>query len=70
MERKALRQGLWIIALGAFFLILTFVLYDLSYIKSDRLILYYIPSAILVVLGVVAVFVSRRAPQGNSVKKQ
>jgi len=70
VERKALRQGLWIIALGAFFLILTFVLYDLSYIKSDRLILYYIPSAILVVLGVVAVFVSRRAPQGNSVKKQ
>ena len=70
MERKALWQGLWIIALGVFFLILIFVLHDLSYIKSDRLIIYYVPSAILVALGVVAVVVSRRAPQGTSVKNQ
>jgi len=70
VERKALWQGLWIIALGVFFLILIFVLHDLSYIKSDRLIIYYVPSAILVALGVVAVVVSRRAPQGTSVKNQ
>ena len=70
MERKALWQGLWIIALGVFFLILIFVLHDLSYIKSDRLIIYYVPSAILVALGVVAVVVSRRTPQGPSVKNQ
>jgi len=70
VERKALWQGLWIIALGIFFLILTFVLHDLSYIKSDRLVLYYVPGAILVVLGVVAILLSRRLPQGTSVKKQ
>ena len=70
MERKALWQGLWIIALGVFFLILIFVLHDLGYVKSDRLIIYYIPSAILVVLGVVAVVFSRRALQGTSVEKQ
>ena len=70
MERKALWQGLWIIALGVFFLILIFVLHDLGYVKSDRLIIYYVPSAILVVLGVVAVVFSRRALQGTSVEKQ
>jgi len=70
VERKALWQGLWIIALGVFFLILIFVLHDLGYVKSDRLIIYYVPSAILVVLGVVAVVFSRRALQGTSVEKQ
>ena len=70
MERKALWQGLWIIALGVFFLILTFVLHDIGYVKSDRLIIYYVPGAILVVLGVVAVVISRRVSQGASVKKQ
>jgi preprotein translocase subunit SecG len=70
MERKALRQGLWIIVLGVFFLVLTFVLHDLGYVKSDRLIIYYGPSAVLVVLGVVVLVLSQRTPWGISVKKQ
>jgi len=70
VERRALWQGLWIIVLGAVFLILTFVLYSLGYVKSDRLIIYYVPSAILVALGVVVLVISQRIPRGTSVKKQ
>jgi len=70
VERKALYQGLWIIVLGVFFLILTFVLHDIGYLKSGRLILYYGPSAVLVVLGVVTHVLSQRIPRRASVKKQ
>jgi hypothetical protein len=70
VERKVFWQGLWIIVLGIFFLILTFVLHDIGYVKSDRLILYYGPSAVLVALGAVLLVLSQRIPQGTSVKKQ
>ena len=68
MERKTLWQGLWIIVLGVFFLVLTFVLHGLGYVKSDRLILFYGPSAALVVLGVVVLVLSQRIPRRASVK--
>jgi len=70
VERKTFWQGLWIIVLGVVFLILTFVLYDMGYVKSDRLIIYYGPSAVLVVLGVVVLVLSRGSPRRTSVQKQ
>ena len=70
MERKTLWQGLWIIVLGVFFLILTIVLHDIGYVKSDRLIFFLGPSAVLVVLGVVVLVLSQRTLRRNSVKKQ
>jgi len=70
LERRTVWQGLWLIVLGVFFLVLTFILHDIGYVKSDRLILLYGPSAILVAIGAVILVLSQRIPHRTSVKKQ
>jgi lipopolysaccharide export LptBFGC system permease protein LptF len=69
LERRTVWQGLWLIVLGVFFLVLTFILHDIGYVKSDRLILLYVPSAILVAIGAVILVLSQRIPRRTSVKK-
>ena len=66
---KALWQGLGIIIFGVFFIILSSVLYNLNYIKSNHLTIFYALSALLIVIGVVMLVLSRRMPQPSNIKK-
>ena len=71
MERnKVLWQGRAIVGFGAFFIILTFVLHALNYVKGDRVFVFYGLSIFLVVIGVFLLFLSKRAPQQNVKGKQ
>jgi formate hydrogenlyase subunit 3/multisubunit Na+/H+ antiporter MnhD subunit len=71
MERNKVRwQGLGIVVLGVFFIILASVLYALDYVKSYRLIVYYSLSAFLVVIGVVLIFLSTRTPPPLEAQKR
>jgi len=53
-------QGYAILAIGFFFIVVTFVLYGLGKISSSRLLIYDGVSVLVVVLGVVYVVFSRR----------
>ena len=64
MERtRTLWQGLGITIFGAFFIILTSVLYILNYVKGERVFIFYGLSVVLVAIGVVMLLLSRRIPQ-------
>ena len=69
MERnKASLQGLLIIVFGVVFIILISSLYVLSYVKGDRVFIFYGLSALLVVMGVVTLLFARRVPKQNMKK--
>jgi len=61
-------QGVAIIVVGIFFLILTSLLYALNYVKSDRLLIFDGLSILLVAMGFVVIALSRRVPE-QQVKK-
>lgn len=60
---KAFPQGLAIMIIGVFFLILTSVLYALKYLSIDRVLIFYGLSIFLVIIGVVVLELSKRIPQ-------
>jgi uncharacterized membrane protein len=69
MERnKASLQGKLIIVFGVVFIILISSLYMLSYVKGDRVFIFYGLSVLLVVMGVVMLLLARRVPQQNMKK--
>ena len=66
---RASWQGYVFLGIGVFFLVVTFVLYAVDVVKSNRLLMYIGVSVLLVVLGIVYVVLSKRIPQRNIVKK-
>jgi Na+-driven multidrug efflux pump len=70
MERNRARwQGLGVILIGVFFLILTSVLYDLHHVKAGQLGVFYGLSAFLIVIGVVLLVLYQRMPRQQITKK-
>ena len=67
---KSIWQGIGFIVFGAFFSILSSVLYVLNYIKTSHLVIFIGLSVVLAVLGVVVIVVSMRVPKEPAKKKQ
>ena len=59
-KTKSFPQGIVIMIIGVFFLILTSVLYDLRYINFDRLLIFIGLSIFLVIIGVIILRLSKR----------
>jgi hypothetical protein len=67
-KNSTLWQGLGLVAFGIFFIILTFALFHLGYVKSDRLAIFYGLSALLVAMGAVLLMLSKRMPRQTSTR--
>jgi hypothetical protein len=68
-RNKAFLEGIGVTIFGVFFLVLSFALYEVRYVKGDRLIISYGLSVLLIVIGAVMLFLYRRTTRLQSAKK-
>ena len=69
MQRnRAFLEGIGITIFGTFFLVLSFALYEVRYVKGDRLIISFSLSVFLIVIGVVLLFLYRRMTRQSAKK--